>query len=54
MLSQDTFLGIAKLRLAPTLAGLRLTLFPFDPPPGEIGMTLYLSGTGEFLGMRAR
>ena len=31
MLSQDAFLAIAKLRLAPTLAGLRLALFPFDP-----------------------
>ena len=31
MLGQDTFLAVAKLRLAQALAGLRLTLFPFDP-----------------------
>ena len=30
MLGQDSFLAIAKLRLAPALAGLRLGLFRFD------------------------
>ena len=31
MLGQDTFLAVAKLRIAPVLAELRLALFPFDP-----------------------
>ena len=31
MLGQDTFLAVAKLRVAPALAGLRLALFPSDP-----------------------
>ena len=42
MLGQDTFLAIAKLRLAPALAGLRLALFPFvtaSHPPTGIGFS---------------